>query len=789
MKPDDKMIDALEPLVRRMRTDVTARKAKKGSVWTREPLTRTLLAQHLNGGPARGCSPIKAGEESTMVGLADLDSHKGETPWLEMVRVAQLLMDELQRRGLRPIAFRSSGGKGIHIIVIWDDPQCAYSVRMVMRAALEAIGFTDGAAGVARGEVEIFPKQNSVSADGFGNMFILPLAGESVPLEPLLDLQPMDKEHALCMEWPSSDPVPRLERPERSVGDDNDAAGDRISIDVLRSALDAIPNSGDQELAYEGWRDIIFAIHYETGGSDEGLELAREFSAKSSKWDGGAWLERRTWPYIRNDRASGDVITGRSVLRMADGHGWQDPSEVFTAIDDGPGVGGTAGVDFDDDDDLTGLGAAGLAAIGLLPGAGGAGGLPAVIDDSPPNGMQRDQRGAILASMGNLALALGAVGFCGMDIRFDEFRDEIVWAEPGQHAYRAFLDADYSSLRLRLEGRGFKPIGREIIRDIVLWIAERNRFDTAIEWLDRLAWDGVPRVEMFLTNYLMAEDSAYVRAVSRYMWSAVGGRVMDPGCKADMVPIFIGPQGIGKSSAVAALVPAPQFFSEIALGDKDDDLSRKMRGCLVGEIGELRGLHTRELETIKAFLTRTHEKWTPKYREFAVQFPRRLIFIGTTNENEFLADPSGHRRMLPVKVGRAALSDLVRDRDQLWAEAREIWKKNGIEFANAEKLARSVHDDHLISDPWLDVVEKWLQQMDPMTGKKNADCKFLHGTAVLKDALGVEHRSISRREEMRISKVLQELGFDRQLEYVGGRRMRVHVRRLEQPGTTSEQPR
>ncbi len=77
-----------------------------------------------------------------------------------------------------------------------------------------------------------------------------------------------------------------------------------------------------------------------------------------------------------------------------------------------------------------------------------------------------------------------------------------------------------------------------------------------------------------------------------------------------------------------------------------------MRGRLVAEIGELRGLNTKELESIKAFVTRTHENWIPKYREFATQFPRRLVFVGTTNEDEFLADKTGNRRWLPVEVSK-----------------------------------------------------------------------------------------------------------------------------------------
>ena len=141
----------------------------------------------------------------------------------------------------------------------------------------------------------------------------------------------------------------------------------------------------------------------------------------------------------------------------------------------------------------------------------------------------------------------------------------------------------------------------------------------------------------------------------------VGGRVLEPGIKADMVPILVGPQGCGKSSGVEALSPDPAFFTEISFAEKDDDLARKMRGRLVAEIGELRGLNTKELESIKAFVTRTHENWIPKYREFATQFPRRPVFVGTTNEDEFLADKTGNRRWLPVEVSKVDVKAIKRD--------------------------------------------------------------------------------------------------------------------------------
>ena len=258
----------LTPLVNRVRTDVTAIKKVGGQVWTREPLTEARLYKHLNGGPARGVCPIKAGEATTMVGLYDLDSHKGETSWADMVKVAAGLLGSLESHGMKPIAFRSSGGRGIHVFLLWDDPQDAYSVRKFMSDAIEAMGFRNGTAGVACNEIEIFPKQDSVPVDGFGNQFILPLSGLSEPLEPLLGLDPTGKDYALTMDWPISPPVEAVEKPMRYI-----EPVDVAALGLASKALLAIPNTFDRV----AWFNLLCGFKEATG--EGGYEVALAWSA------------------------------------------------------------------------------------------------------------------------------------------------------------------------------------------------------------------------------------------------------------------------------------------------------------------------------------------------------------------------------------------------------------------------------------------------------------------------------------------------------------------------------
>lgn len=384
---------------------------------------------------------------------------------------------------------------------------------------------------------------------------------------------------------------------------------------------------------------------------------------------------------------------------------------------------------------------------------------------------ERDGRsGKIKAIVLNLVKALRRPDVCGVRIGLDRFRDEIMLAAPGTDQWRPFGDADYVWLRAHLETgmNGFAPISKELARDVVQAVAAEQEFDSATLWLESLPDDGGSRCETFLIDYFGAPDTPYVRAVSLYLWTALAGRVLQPGCKADMVPILVGEQGLGKSTAISALVPSVDFFTEVSFAEKDDDLSRKMRGKLIAEIGELRGLHTKELEAIKAFITRTHEQWVPKFREFTTLFPRRLVFVGSTNKDQFLADETGHRRWLPVRVGHVAVDKVRAVAPLCWAEARRLFQVGGVQWATAERLAKAEHEEFAYRDPWEQTVKKWLEE--PLFAEEGCspEPQPLRLADVLIGSLGFDPKNIKRGDEMRMGALLRQLGYSRKRMQVSG---------------------
>lgn len=175
-------VAALLPLVERMNRSHCWIKTADGPRRLDQAFTEFMLAEHCAGRKAYGLCPIAPGESTTRVACLDFDSHGGETPFDDMVHVVREVRDTALLFGLEGVAFRSSGGRGVHLIFLWQEAQDAHSVREVLRGVLKACGLKPGTKGVAAGEVEAYPKQDSVPADGYGSMFVLPLAGESVLL-------------------------------------------------------------------------------------------------------------------------------------------------------------------------------------------------------------------------------------------------------------------------------------------------------------------------------------------------------------------------------------------------------------------------------------------------------------------------------------------------------------------------------------------------------------------------------------------------------------------------------
>lgn len=398
-----------------------------------------------------------------------------------------------------------------------------------------------------------------------------------------------------------------------------------------------------------------------------------------------------------------------------------------------------------------------------------------------PDFVENDE-GGIICNAVNTTLAVECAALIHMVIGYDEFRDEIMWHsdQDERKQWQAFRDQHYNWVRIALDRAGFERTTIDLVRSAVDDVAHRNRFDTAKLWLTREvpAWDGVPRVTKFHARYLGCLDSEWADAVSEYLWTAMVGRIMEPGCQADMMPVWISDEGKKKSTIIATMVPSKDFTTLMSFHEKEIDLSRKMRGRLLVELAELSGMAKKEVEGAKAWITKRFEDWTPKFKEFNTQFPRRFVLIGTTNEERFLISDTGNRRFLPLKVSDGDDAAIARDRDQLWAEALTLWQDGGVRWEAAHSLGKSVVDGHMVDEPWAEDIGAWLYEPDTFDEQKRRpiDLEFIPTTLILSDALRIEKSRKTRGDEMRVSKAMRQLGFVSGRERMGDGDDRSQVR-------------
>lgn len=227
---------------------------------------------------------------------------------------------------------------------------------------------------------------------------------------------------------------------------------------------------------------------------------------------------------------------------------------------------------------------------------------------------------------------------------------------------------DFLAHKYRLEA------GRDKIYDALSAIALENAYHPVRDYLDTLEWDGEERLTSWLKTYLGAKgDDEVLECFGMRTMIGLVKRIYEPGCKFDTVLILEGKQDLGKSSA-ARILAGDKWFSDsdINIGDKDAVIS--MGGNWIIELGELAALSRKDSNALKFFISRQSDKIRPHYGRRLVEYPRQSIFIGTTNDKEYLKDPTGNRRYWPVTCKDVSFARLKKVKDQLIAEAKYLYQ-------------------------------------------------------------------------------------------------------------------
>jgi predicted P-loop ATPase len=318
--------------------------------------------------------------------------------------------------------------------------------------------------------------------------------------------------------------------------------------------------------------------------------------------------------------------------------------------------------------------------------------------------LQREKSGVLCNTLGNLLLILNHDEALE-GIRYNKLANQIYGESlPWERPHPPWRDADTAQLVAYVDKR-YGTFSARNYELALTKVADDRAYHPIREYLDGLPpWDRVPRLDTLLIDYLGAEDSPYVRAVTRKTLIAAVARIICPGTKHDSILVLNGKQGIGKSTLFLRL--GGQWYSDsLSISDmKDKTAPEKLQGYWILELGELAGIKKMDVETVKSFITRTDDKYRPSYGRAVESHPRQCVIVGTTNsDGGFLRDITGNRRFWPVRVngeGKRRAWELM-EVDQIWAEAlarysegEELYLKGDIALAAfAEQRDAMENDD------------------------------------------------------------------------------------------------
>uniref|UniRef100_A0AAU8AWF1 Virulence associated protein E n=1 Tax=Dulem virus 37 TaxID=3145755 RepID=A0AAU8AWF1_9CAUD len=346
---------------------------------------------------------------------------------------------------------------------------------------------------------------------------------------------------------------------------------------------------------------------------------------------------------------------------------------------------------------------------------------------------------------------------------FDEFRErpvvcgDLPWISLSDRASDIWTDSDDAGVR-RLVEKKYDIDNLSKIRDAVDLAMLKLKRHPVREYLTGLIWDGQKRADTLFIDYLGAEDTAYVREVTRKALLGAVARIMRPGCKHDHILVLIGPQGCRKSTTLAKL--GKHWFSDSLYTLSGKDAYEQLQGYWIIEMGEMAATRKAELEQIKQFISKQSDNFRAAYARRTQEHPRQCAFFGSTNDDEFLRDPTGGRRFWPVVVteeGRKRADKLTEEIvDQIWAETVVRYNSGEQWYLSeeAEAKAREVQAEHTEQNGKQGVVENFLETLVP----KNWDERGLDGRLMFYNGgFGEEEKGTEQRTRVCALEIWAEL--------------------------------
>ena len=411
-------------------------------------------------------------------------------------------------------------------------------------------------------------------------------------------------------------------------------------------------------------------------------------------------------------------------------------------------------------------------------------------DEDWQNGLELEKNGRVKDTLDNIVLILDNDPKLAV-IGYNELKSTIDFLAPPAWQpikYPAWTDNDASQLRVYLsENYGIYSPNKTA--DALNKVAAKRKHHPIRDYLNSLpAWDGTPRLDTVLVDYLGAEDTPYVRAVTRKTLVAAVARVFVPGVKFDSVLVMDGPQEKGKSTLFNRLAGDDWFNDGLTLTDMQDKTgAEKLQGYWIMEIGELTGMRKSDIDSVKSFISRRDDKYRASYGRVVESHPRQSIIVATVNgTGGFLRDPTGNRRFWPVNTPggktRHAWDLTASDAQQIWAEAMVRWKDGERLFLEGDikTVAKVMQNAALETDEREGMVREYLDRLLPegwdgfdlyarrsfLTGSEFGSTEkgvvqreFVSAIEIWAECYGKDPASIRKMDSYEIGVVLRKLGW------------------------------
>lgn len=325
-----------------------------------------------------------------------------------------------------------------------------------------------------------------------------------------------------------------------------------------------------------------------------------------------------------------------------------------------------------------------------------------------------NQYGGVKKSFANLQIAIENTP--GIDvIGYDEFRHLITFGEEKEPIDDSFIH----SVRLSIDKQHDVTFSKDDVLAMLELVSRKKKaYHPVKEKIEAEQWDGVTRASHIFIDYLGAENNEYVKEVTKKWLVGAIARIYEPGVKFEIVPVLNGKQGRGKSTLASKL--GGEFFTDSlnALGDSKDDY-QQLIGKWIIELGELSSMKKTDNDKIKNFLSATSDDIRLPYDRITKKFKRTSVFIGTTNNNEYLSDLTGSRRFYPIPLDNEPAKSVfdMREADiqQIWAEAKTYYELGEEIFISGdfETMAEDYRRNASKQELFYQDIEDYLEMLVP----------------------------------------------------------------------------